>query len=248
MKFMATIIVIILMLCGGALWFLAGGSLNEFIKAQIETIGKEITEQTVSVASVDIELSKGSGSLLDISLANPEKYSQPHAFSLKEATLDINVKSLSSTPIIIDAVIIKSPNAFVEINESGQSNIKDIIDIIEKNIPKTSPPTTSEKGNSDTQPKIRISKMILAGTALTLKQSALGDSEHKFTIPDITLTNIGGADGLPANELGSVIMKQALSAIWKQTKNVQKEKLKEKATEKLKDKAKKKLSELFNKL
>ena len=248
MKLLASIAVVILLACGGALWFLAGGSLNEFIKLQIETVGKQITEQKVAVNTVDIQLTNGAGSILGLSIENPKQYAYPHAFTLGEITLDINVESLTKEPIVIDAIVIKDPKAFVQFTSSGESNIKDLLDIIKKNIPDANEETAEkEPAGSKPEPKISVSKIILAGTALTVDLSALGNKEHSAVLQDIVLTNIGGKDGLPASELGGVIVKEALSAIWTETKNTQKKQLKKQATDKLKDKAKKKLSELFNK-
>ncbi len=248
MKIIASIIVVLLLLSGGALWFLAGGSLNDFIKNQIETVGSQVTEQSVTVQAVDVKLTSGAGSILGINLANPKTYSQPNAFSLGEVTLDINLESLTSSPIIIDAIVIKSPQAFVQMTQTGGSNIQDILDAIERNTPKgdnqtadkeTAPSTTAD------EPKIKVSKIILAGTALSLDLTAFGNKEHTATLPNITLSNVGGEAGLPASQLGSEIMKQALSNIWKQAKATQKKKLTDGAKEKLKEKAKKKLTELF---
>ncbi len=246
MKIIASIIVVLLLLSGGALWFLAGGSLNDYIKNQIETVGTQVTEQPVTVKAVDIKLTSGSGSILGINLANPKTYSQPSAFSLGEMTLDINLESLTSSPIIIDAIVIKSPEAFVQFTQTGGSNIQDILDAIERNTPKSDANTTEKESTSDgKEPKVKVSKIILAGTALTVDLSAFGNKEHSATLPDITLNNVGGDAGLPASQLGAEIVKQALSHIWKQAKATQKKKLTDDVKEKLKDKAKKKLTDLF---
>jgi len=251
MKFLSAVIIVILLFCGGALWFLAGGSLNEFIKTRIETVGKQLTEQTVSVNTVDIQLAKGAGSILGLNLSNPSQYSYPHAFSLGEITLDINLASLTKEPIIIDAIVIKNPKAFVQLTATGDSNIQDLLKTIKTNIKNSQSDASSTEqqspGSEQEEPKLSVKKIVLAGTALSLDLSALGNKEHQATLTDITLTNIGGDAGLPASELGSVIIKEALSAIWQQAKKAQKTKLKKQAVESLKDKAKKKLSDLFNK-
>lgn len=243
MKVISSIIVVILLLCGGALWFLAGGSLNEYVKTKIESVGQQVTEQNVTVNQVDIQLTKGAGSIFGLNLPNPSQYNYPSAFSLGEITLDINIESLIEEPIVLDAIVIKKPEAFVEFTKAGNANIKELIDTIEKNLPKSQ---ATETPNTKPEPKIAIRKVILAGTALSMDLSALGNKEHQATLPDITLTNIGGEQGLPASQLGSVIVKEALSEIWRHTKKVQKEKLKDKAKEKIKEKAKEKLSELFS--
>jgi uncharacterized protein involved in outer membrane biogenesis len=245
-KIIASIIVVLLLLSGGALWFLAGGSLNEYVKRQIETVGTQVTEQAVTVKAVDIKLTSGAGSILGINLANPKTYKQPNAFSLGEMTLDINLESLTSSPIIIDAIVIKSPKAFVEMTQTGGSNIQDILDAIERNVPKGEKAATTETPDSTAEePKIKVSKIVLAGTALSVDLSAFGNKEHTATLSDIILNNIGGDSGLPASQLGSEIVKQALSKIWQQAKETQKKKLIDGAKDKLKDKAKKKLTELF---
>tara|TARA_R110000737_G_scaffold330814_3_gene346753 strand:+ start:1495 stop:2232 length:738 start_codon:yes stop_codon:yes gene_type:complete len=243
-KIIASIIVILLLLSGGALWFLAGGSLNDYIKNQIETVGSQVTEQQVTVKAVDIKLTSGAGSILGITLANPKTYSQTNAFVLGEMTLDINLESLTSSPIIIDAIVIKSPQAFVQFTQTGGSNIQDILDAIERNIPKADDQAGDTTASGE-EVKIKVRKIILAGTALTLDLSAFGNKEHSATLTDITLSNIGGDAGLPASQLGSEIIKQALSKIWQQAKATQKKKIADSVKDKLQEKAKKKLTDLF---
>jgi len=243
-KIIASIIVVLLLLSGGALWFLAGGSLNDYVKNQIETVGSQVTEQTVTVKSVDIKLTSGAGSILGVNLTNPKTYSQANAFALGEITLDINLESLTSSPIVIDAIVINSPQAFVQFTQTGGSNIQDILAAIERNTPKADA-SAADNTNTGDEPKIKVSKIILAGTALTLDLSAFGNKEHSAILPDITLNNIGGDAGLPASQLGSEIVRQALSKVWQQAKATQKNKLTDSAKEKLQEKAKKKLTDLF---
>ena len=125
--------------------------------------------------------------------------------------------------------------------QSGGSNIKDILDAIERNAPKSDDKKEETTSTAD-EPKIKVSKIVLAGTALSLDLSAFGNKNHTATLPDITLTNIGGDAGLPASQLGSEIVKQALSKIWKQAKATQKKKLMDSAKAKAKEKLKEKLS------
>ncbi|GHE81600.1 AsmA family protein [Thalassotalea profundi] len=244
MKIIATFLVVILMLLGGALWFLADGSLNEFVKSQIEKVGLSVTEQKVSVDTVDIRLTEGAGTIKGLKLPNPTGYDYSNAFTLGETTLDLNLSSLTKEPIIIDAVIIKAPEAFVQLKADGSSNIKDLIDIMNKNIGSNSAEVETSDSTAP-EPKIAVTKVILENTNLTLDLTAFGNKAHKVTMPNIYLNNIGGTAGLPASELGSAIVKEALSAIWKEAKKEQEEALKDKVKEKLKDKAKEELGKLF---
>ena len=248
MNKLSALILIILLACGGALWFVANGSLNDYIKQQIEVTGSSLTAQTVTVENVDIRLSTGAGTINGFTITNPSNYNYSHLFSLETITLDINLKSLTDDPIVIDEIIIDSPQAFVEFTKNGQSNIKEVLDAINKNIPKSSSTNESAPSKSEqTEPNIRVNKLILAGTNLSLDLSQLGNKTHQLTLPDIHLKDIGKESGLPASLLGAEITKQALAAIWKQAKKSQKKKLQAKLTDTLKEKALDKLGSFLKK-
>jgi len=250
MKKLIIFVTLILAIGGGAFWFLSSDKLNEIIAEQIEVQGKKFTGQLVTVEKVDMQLFSGAGTINGLILNNPSGFTSMPLFALNEITLDINIESLAGVrdgkPVVIDAVIIDKPEALVEFNETGGSNIQVILDAIKKNTPQSS--VNNETNASQTNsPKIRVKKFVLAGVALRVDLTKLGNTTHKKTLPDINLSDIGGEDGLPANELGGVMIKKALSAIWKEAKNSQKEVLKEQAKEKIKDKVKEKASALFDK-
>jgi hypothetical protein len=241
MKKVIIFLVVIALLVGGAFWFLTGGALNDFIKVKIEEVGHQVTDQTVTVKSVDIKLLEGAGTINGIVLANPKEYSAKSAFSLNEVTLDINLESLTTDVIVIDKIVIDKPEAIVEFTQNGGSNIQDILDAIKKNLPTSDTDNKAASDKAKAEAIIKVNKFVLAGVALTVDLTKLGNKVHKKTLTDIKLTNIGGDAGLPASQLGAELLKQALSSIWKQAKKEQKNQIKDK----LKDKIKEKLTDLF---
>jgi hypothetical protein len=250
MKKIIIFIALILAIAGGAFWFLTSDKLNALIAEQIEVQGKKFTEQLVTVEKVDMQLLSGAGTINGLILNNPSGFTATPLFALNEITLDINIESLAGVrdgkPIVIDAIVIDKPEALVEFTETGGSNIQVILDAINKNIPQSSASNDTSASQTNT-PKIRVKKFVLAGVALRVDLTKLGNTTHKKTLPDIHLANIGGEDGLPANELGGVMIKKALSAIWKEAKNSQKDLIKDQVKEKATEKVKEKASELFNK-
>jgi len=243
MKKVIIFIALMALLAGGAFWFLADGALNNLIKVKIEQVGKQVTEQSVTVKSVDVKLFKGIGTIKRVVLPNPKKYKANSLFSLNEVTLDINLASLTTDIIIIDKIVIDSPEAVVEFTKTGTSNVQDILYIINENLPASSAdnmpePTTSDKAET----VIKVKQFILAGVSLSVDLTELGNKVHKKTLTDISLVNIGGDAGLPASQLGAELLKQALSSIWKQAQKEQKKQVKDE----LKDKIKEKLNVFFN--
>lgn len=237
MKKVIIIIALMALLAGGAFWFLAGGALNDLIKAKIEQIGTQVTGQSVLVNKVDVKLFKGVGTIKGLVLTNPKKYKAQSAFSLNEITLDINLASLTTDIIIIDNIVIDSPEAFVEFTNTGGSNIQDILAAINKNTPKSSTDNKPTPSTSKTaEPVIKVKQFVLAGVALSVDLTELGNKVHKKTLSNINLANIGGNSGLPASQLGAELLKQSLSSIWKQAQKEQEKIVKDKVEDKVKEK------------
>ncbi|MBL4942194.1 MAG: hypothetical protein JKY81_11090 [Colwellia sp.] len=248
-KLMLILLSLIILVAGGAFWFLNSDKLNEIIAEQIKIQGSKFTEQVVTVAKVDMQLLHGAGTINNLVLNNPKGYSATPLFSLNEITLDINIQSLSGEPIVIDAIVIDKPEVLVEFNETGGSNIQEVLAAINKNLPQSANNNTSTDttNNNAEQPRVKVKKFILTGVALRVDLTKLGNTTHKKVLPDIHLTNIGGETGLPANELGGVMIKKALSAIWQQAKKSQQKVLEDKVKDKVKDKIKDKATKLFDK-
>jgi hypothetical protein len=239
-KFFLFIVIVLIAAGGGAYWFLNSGSINEIVKEQIETQGSLATGQAVRVSAVDIKLLEGAGAISGLTLANPEGYKQPLAFSLGTVALNIDVASLTEEPYVIDSILISNPEAFVEIKPTG-SNLKDLYSAIEKNMPADTSP--EQPGEAGPDPRIKVNSLVLEGVALTLDLTGLGNKVHSEELPRINLGGIGGSQGLPASQLGGVIAKEITDALMDEAKAKQKEKL----AGKLKEKAAEELGKLFGK-
>ncbi len=226
MNKLAAFAITILLVSGAALWFLAPDAFNEFIKEQIETIGSKTTAQTVNVEKVDFRLTKGAAAIYGFSITNPKGYQQPQAFTLGKINLDVDVSSLTDEPIIVEKFEIKDAKAFIEFTKAGKSNIKDILDAINQQLPKAQQPVEEETQKAE--PKVAINTLLLSGIGLSLDLRQLGLKEYQESLPAINLGSIGGKTGLPASELGIEIGKKVIDAIWQQAKKVQKDKLAEK--------------------
>ncbi|MDP7593185.1 MAG: hypothetical protein QF552_10930 [Litorilituus sp.] len=249
MKKLIIVLGVIIAVIGGVFWFISSDQLNALIKEQIETQGHKFTEQTVAVEKVEMNILQGAGTINGLVINNPTDYSTTPLFSLNEVTIDINLASLPKVkdggPIILDAVIISSPEAFVEFTKSGRTNIQDVLDAVNRNTSKSATQSQQTSESGKLVPNIAIKKLVLAGVTLRADLTALGNTTHKKILPDINLANIGSEKGIPASELGGTLIKKSLSAIWKSAKQEQekiiKEQLKEKAKEKLKEKLGEKL-------
>ncbi len=188
-------------------------SLDSLVKQGIETYGSRIVGAPVRVGSVEISLSSGRGTLRDLSISNPEGFSDGEALRLGEITLDIQPSSLTQGPLVIQEVKILAPEVNAEVSASGSTNI----DELRRNL--SAYAGTSSDGGSATEPspaaeditpppRLRIDALTFADGKLTADTTAVGGDVRVLELPPLRLSGLGGENGQPID----VIAKSVLDA------------------------------------
>jgi uncharacterized protein involved in outer membrane biogenesis len=178
-------------------------NLNSIVAAAIEKKGSEVTQTDVSVSGVEIALRDGRGSIKGLRIANPDKFQAPYAFSLEGITLDIDIKSLSEDPVVIEEIRIQTPIVIAEIAKTGASNIEEL----RKRVQAYTAGSSGESGESDGPAKrIRIEQFIFEKGSIEVDASALGIEKRAVALPEIRLSNVGGADGAPSGEIAKILL------------------------------------------
>ena len=122
------VLALILAIAGTAVYVFT--NLNSIVKAAIEKYGSQATKTAVRVSSVKIKLSNGEGAVLGLTVANPSGFSFPSIITLDDISIRIEVKSVTSTPLVIDNILVSGPEVFYEMKEDGTANV----DILKKNL------------------------------------------------------------------------------------------------------------------
>ena len=118
---------VLLLLIAGAAYYLFS-NLNSLIKAAIEKYGSAATQTEVSVDSVHLSLTSGTGSISGISIGNPAGFSSNQALTLGQAAVQVDTSSIAGNgPIVIDNVTIAQPHVTYEVKGLGEgSNLQTI--------------------------------------------------------------------------------------------------------------------------
>lgn len=262
MKKVLLVLLVIVAVVAGGVWFLLGNA-GSIIKQQLEQKGSAFLDTSVSVANVELSLSEGRLSIKDMQIKNPEGFSQANAFSLGGITLDLG--DISGEPYTVQEVSIAAPAILYEIDASGKGNLLALKDNLMKNMPKGDSSTTEpEQSGSATNPKVVVENVTVSDVQLKLNLEQLdtggidiGKKVYEITLPTFHAGSVGKPNGLPADQVGAAIANKMLDNIIaqaeaeakKQAKAVIKAKAKEKLEKekaKLKEKAKEKLKGLFN--
>lgn len=191
--------------------FVLLGSLDSIIKSQIESVGSELTGVAVTVDDVEIDLTKGAGQIMGLTIANPDGYSSSPAFQLGLLKLKIDIGSLAEAqPIVLDTLVIESMNASLELR-GDTSNLNVISESVSKNA--RSAEEKTKETESGKPLLISIRKLFINNVNIAITS---GEKKSSDKLPTIELTNVGGEEGKSAAGIASAVLSKLVSDILKE--------------------------------
>lgn len=200
MKKIIAIGVIVLVIAAGAGIYYVLSNLNSLVAAAIEKQGSEVTETTVSVAGVSISLREGRGSINDLRVGSPKGYKAADVFELSDITIDLDVGSVRENPIVIEELRIRAPVIHAEVQKDGTSNV----DELRKQVQAYS--SSKAESGKGAQKNLRIKTFVLEQARVEVDLSAFGKEKRSLTLPEIRLNDVGGASGVPPDQVAKVIL------------------------------------------
>ncbi len=206
-------------------------NINSIVKAAIEKYGSEATKTAVRVSSVKIDLRNGEGAVLRLKVANPDGYSFPSIITLDNIAVRIEVNSVTSTPIVIDSILIAGPEVFYEVKENGIANV----DVLKKNITSSAPTSKeqSQKKSKGKEIKLTIKKLVFEKGKVHVRIAKLVDKPYTVDLPRLELTDIGKNGGATPAEIARMMATALAEETAKAVARTQGERLIRKGTEDL---------------
>jgi len=213
-------------------------NLNGLVKDAVETVGTDMLETTVSLNTVDIKLTEGSGELKGFSIANYPEFNQDRLLSFDSVKLDIDPMSLQGDVIVIDELTIQGVKIVAE--QLGKTtNLQTLLETLPEG--DEADTETAESGES-VDVLLAVKKLNFVENSLTLATEKYGS--HTLDLPKIVQTNLGSeSNGLTPEELAKAIatplIESAKKSVEKGIAKLAKDELKgkvDKEKERLKDK------------
>ena len=186
--------------------FITLSKLDSLVATGIERAGTHVAGTKVSVGGVDISIREGRGSIKGLEIANPAGFSDRNVFGLGEVTIDVDVESIrSQDPIVIEAIYIAAPEILFELDKNGKTNVDAIRKHAESVVVKSSG-GSSGSGETDEGPPILVRSIKFEEGKIAGDGSAVGVDPFEIKLPSFTLTDVGGSGGVPAAQIGKIIM------------------------------------------
>lgn len=240
------LLIAVLVIAIGVIFFIPQ-KIEQAVVNELQDQGRRVFGTEVIVSDIDISLKDGRATINEISIANPDIYSQSHAITLSS----ISAKFDYSTGVI-EEIVVSRPQVFAEFNDSN-FNILDLAKHAESvrrdtigSAGSSQTPSDSESSGSAEKPEkppriFTINRAALEQASVSISSNQ-SDKQKQFTIERLEARNLQGNTHQLANQLVTglfndlarqVIARSALS-------------LSEDALDSLKDKAQEKLKDLLN--
>lgn len=153
-------------------------SLDGMIKSGIEENGSELMQTRVTVDNVSVSLFSGSGTIKGLTVQNPEEFSDERALYIQEASMKVDIRSLFSDQIVVNEVIVKSPELFFEQIGIGV-NLKKLNDNMDLAFDESSETT------------LIIEHLVIEDSRITVSSSLERERTTEVTLDEFTLNDIG---------------------------------------------------------
>jgi len=201
-KVVIIISILVLVVVGITIPFLLS-NLNAIVAKAIERNGSEVTDTSVGVSGVDISLREGKGSIKGLRIANPEGFHARDAFTLGNITVDIDLESVTKNPIVLDEIRIEAPVVIAEVTKKGESNIEALRERVQSY---TGGGGGGNKGGDGDSKRIRIKRFVFEAGSIEVDASAFGVEKRTVKLPEIRMSDVGGASGGTPDEIAKEIL------------------------------------------
>lgn len=188
-------------------------NLDSLVAAAIEKYGSQATQTAVQVRNVNIRPAEGSATIGGLTVANPQGYSTPHAFTLSDIGTRVDFKNSSRDRIVIDEITIDNPEIFYEINQDRKTNLIEL----KNNISGDQPATAERETSPAEQPNLIVRRLSFTGGNVHAVIAPL-DKQYELQLPAIRMTDLGGKNGAPPAEIARQILNQLLDRVTREVK------------------------------
>lgn len=169
-------------------WVAGGFYLDAVVTRGLERIGPQITGTPVSVDRVNLSLVLGRGRVRGLVVGNPQGYHTASAFAVPDARIIFDPASVLQGKLVIDRLVLESPQITYEINVSGSN-----LDKIEKHARAFGRKRrTGGNGESEDDLKyVQINDFIVKNPKLNVSASIFRGRFMTFDMDEIHLRGIG---------------------------------------------------------
>lgn len=216
MKKALIVILALLVIIGGGVWYFTSFKMDEMIRKSIEQAGSQSLGTAVTVAAVNTDLKNGSLTIGKITVANPPGFNNINAFSLSGIEASVDYENYDIKHVVID-----QPDILIE-ELNGETNFTKLLANIEST---PAEPEPVEEGEEP--PVITIRHFRMNETRAAFESKSM-DRYTDLKVGAVELKNVKGTPSEVTETIMHKLVEKVISAAAV-------EMLKAKASEKMND-------------
>ncbi|MBC7916199.1 MAG: hypothetical protein H7Y28_00165 [Rhodoferax sp.] len=181
-------------------WWLSR-NLDDIAKSAIQNYGSAMTEAKVRVGAVHLSPTDGKGSIHDLNVGNPKGFKTAHALQVGKIEVDVDIATVADNVIVIRRIAIEAPDVIYEKGESLTN-----FDALMRNISLYIGESTPSGSRGNVGRKLIVDSLTIRAARAHATAPLLNGKVVDIDLPDITLRNIGRAQGgVSPGELGGIV-------------------------------------------
>jgi uncharacterized protein involved in outer membrane biogenesis len=199
-KIFLGIVLVVVLLVAGLIFFL-GANLDSIVARLIEVKGSEATRTDVSVGAVELDVRGGTGRIANLSVDNPQGFSDGPAISFGEFSIRMDPMAVTEDPIVIREISVDGAEILLEQTTDG-NNLRTLQEALGRQA------TEEEPGAEGAQ--VIIERFALEEARVQVRVPQL-DESREITIPQVVVSDIGRAsNGATAAEVARQILEPVI--------------------------------------
>jgi uncharacterized protein involved in outer membrane biogenesis len=166
------------------------------VRVGIETAATKTLNVGVSVSNVDLSIMAGKLALQNLLINNPPGYQHDKLLELKNAEIEVDVKSLLSDVVNIKEIKLDGVNVVIEQRGISGNNLQDVITAIRNG---------SKEGEGK---KLRVDNLEISNITVRMKLPSVPAQDDTITLElsTIRMTNLGYDNKLDMADLSGEIV------------------------------------------
>eukprot|EP00931_Biecheleriopsis_adriatica_P038041 TRINITY_DN21818_c0_g1_i1.p1 TRINITY_DN21818_c0_g1~~TRINITY_DN21818_c0_g1_i1.p1 ORF type:complete len:480 (+),score=100.91 TRINITY_DN21818_c0_g1_i1:75-1514(+) len=106
-------------------------SLNSWTTGAVQDVWQRTLGVPTSVSSVNVDIWSGRWTVHDLEVASPPEFGQADFVSLEAGVFDMNLRSLTSSPLEIEELALHNMHVYIDQTANGDSNAKRIMEHVQ---------------------------------------------------------------------------------------------------------------------
>ncbi len=180
--------------------------LNNIVRMAVEKNATQSLKVQTQLGRASVAPFAGDVSLTDLRVASPDGFTAGSMFMLGNINVKVSYSDLFGAPVKVASVTIDKPRLVIE-QAGGKLNFMELAKNLKSDKPAPSPTPAPAPDDKSTPMKVIINQIQMSGAEVVILPGIPGlDKPITLTIPPISLSNIGNADGAQTGEeIGRVV-------------------------------------------